>query len=292
MQARAFSASLLLGVLISPYGGPVTLQHRTAALAPVGPKLRVSWQAYQTHPLTAQNGLLAVQTKDAVAVVDARTLRLVHRYPLRRGGVCGVGLDGATPVALVGCGSGRSTRFAVVRLGDRNRWLALRRPLAPLVYPVSFAFGDGRLFIARPGMAVDVVDLLTGAVTSHRPLRTLAKGEGYVRANWLGGDLLALDGTVVEVRAWHPRTLAAHASETVAGGRWLATYGPGGIAVFTRSDLRLYRRVLRGQYVDQARIVGGVLYARVGLVWHEIDVRTGRAIARLLPDDSQDLWLV
>jgi hypothetical protein len=289
---RVFPASLLVGLLISPYGGSVTLQHRTASLAPEGPKLHISWEAFDAHPLTAQNGLVIVQTRNAVQVVDMRSLRVVRTFPLRRKGVCAVGLDGTTPVALVGCGSATSTRFAIVRFGGGNAWIPLRRRLDPLVYPVSFAFGDGKLFVARPGAAVDVLDLRTGAVSSHRPARTLAKGEGYVRASWLGGHLLALDGTVVDVRSWRRRTLAEHASETVAGGPWLATYGSGGIAVYTRSDLRLYRRVLRGRLVDEARIAGRALYERVGLVWHVIDIASGRSLARLLPDDSQDLWLL
>jgi hypothetical protein len=292
MQVRAFSTSLLLGLLISPYGGPVTLQHRTASLAPEGPKLRISLQTFDAHPLTVQNGLVVVQAADAVRVVDAQSLRVVRRYPLRRKGVCAVGVDGTTAVALVGCGSAKSSRFAIVRFGGGNAWIPLRRRLDPLVYPVSFAFGDGKLFVARPGMVVDVLDLRTGAVSSHRPARTLAKGEGYVRASWLGGHLLALNGTVVDIRSWRRRTLAEHAVETVAGGRWLATYGPAGVAVYTRDDLTLYRRVLRGQVVDEARIVGRVLYVRVGLVWHVIDVVSGRSLARLLPDDSQDLWLL
>ena len=45
-----------------------------------------------------------------------------------------------------------------------------------LSWPVSFAVGDGKWFVARAGGIVDVIDLQTGRTTSHRPFRTLAKG--------------------------------------------------------------------------------------------------------------------
>jgi hypothetical protein len=293
MEVRAFSASLLLGMVFAASPGqPVTFQHLTPlTLKPTGPELRVAVSPYSFHPLAVGNGLLVARTATAVKVYDRSTLRLLRSYPLRGKDTCAVGLDGTTAVALVGCLKPASRRYAVVRLGTAPTRIPVRQPLTAIRYPVSIAFGDGHAYVVHLFGAVDTVDLRSGSVTSHAPLRTLSKGEGYVRAQWLGDHLLGLAGTVVDVRTWHRRTLAPHASETVAGGDKIATVGPNGVDVYTKHGLRLYRRLLRGEVIDSALLDGNVLYAQSALVWYVLDVRTGRLIARLVPDTSWSLQL-
>jgi hypothetical protein len=113
-----------------------------------------------------------------------------------------------------------------------------------------------------------------------------------VRAQWLGDHLLGLAGTVVDVRSWHKRTLAPDATETIAGGDKVTTVGPNGVNVYTKRGLRLYRRLLRGEVIDSALLDGDVLYAQSALVWYVVDVRSGRTIARLVPDTSWSLQLL
>jgi hypothetical protein len=294
MEVRAFSASLLLGMVFAASPGrPVTFQHLAPlTLQPAGPALRVAVSPYSFHPLAVGDGLLVARTANAVKVYDRSSLRLVHSYPLRGRDTCAVGLDGTTAVALVGCLKPTSRRYAVVRFGPSRARIPVRLPLAAIRYPVSVAFGDGHAYVVHAFGAVDAIDLRTGSVTSHAPLRTLAKGEGYVRAQWLGDHLLGLGGTVVDVRTWHRRTLAPHASETIAGGDKIATVGSNGVDVYTKSDLRLYRRLLRGEVIDSALLDGDVLYAQSALVWYVVDVRTGRMIARLVPDTAWSLQLL
>ena len=113
-----------------------------------------------------------------------------------------------------------------------------------------------------------------------------------MQARWLGDHLLGLNGVAVDVRTWHAHALSAHAKELVTDGSFVASYGSNGVAVFTRPDLRLYRRFLGGEVVDQARLVDGILYARVALIWERFDVRTGRPLGQLLLDDAESLWLL
>ena len=294
MEVRAFSASLLLGMVFAAGPGqPVTFQHLAPlTLSPTGPRLRVALSPYSFHPLGVGGGLLVARTASAVKVYDRSTLRLVHSYPLRAKDTCAVGLDGTTAVALVGCLAPTSRTYTVVRFGATPTRVRVRQPLAAIRYPVSVAFGDGHAFVVHAFGAGDAIDLRSGSVASHAPLRTLAKGEGYMRAQWLGNHLLGLAGTVVDVRTWHKRTLAPHASETIAGGDKLATVGPNGVNVYTKRGLRLYRRLLRGEVIDSGLLDGDVLYAQSALVWYVVDVRTGRTIARLVPDTSWSLQLL
>lgn len=293
MSARRFSVGVLLALLASPTYQAGTLERLSATtLTPTGPTLRIPFDSWGVTGLVLQGNLVTVATRTTVRIVDMSTMRVAQTYRLPRASVCTVGLDGTTPVALVGCGR-MSHRYALVRL-DPGRWITVRRPLATIGYPVSFAFGDGKLFVARDRSAgVDVIDMRTGAVVSHRPRRSLAKGEDWVQARWLGGHLLGLNGVAVDVRTWRTHTLAAHAKELIADAGFVGSYGSDGVAVFTRSNLKLYRRFLRGQVVDQARIVSGVLYARVALLWQRFDIRTGRSLGgRILLDDAENLWLL
>jgi hypothetical protein len=288
---QRFAATLLLALLVNPAGGPATLQHLDPqTLEPTGSKLHV----LSYNELAVSDGRVAVWTRGAVRVVDTRALRYVATHGLRRRDVCTVGLDGATPVALVGCAARSSVSFALIRFGDLGRTtVPLRARIALPTWPASFAFGDGQLFVARGSGQVDAIDAATGAVRVHPPpARALAKaGVPYVQAAWLGDHQLGLNGAVVDVRTWHRRTIAPHATRVDGDGPWLTTYGHAGVAVWTR-DLRLYRRFLRGQYVDQAKSVDGVLYARVALVWHRFDIRTGRSIGQVVPDESWQMLLL
>jgi hypothetical protein len=294
MQARRFSASLLLGMVFAPnVGQPTTFRHlQPLTLKPTGAALRVTVSPYGFHSLDTGSGLVVARTANAVKVFDSGSLALVRSYPFRGRDTCAVGLDGSTPIALVGCTSTTSRRYTIVRFGRTRIQVAVRRPLAAIHYPVSLAFGDGHAYVVHAFGAVDAVDLRSGAVTSHAPRRTLAKGEGYMRAEWLGDHLLGVAGTVVDVRTWHRRTLAPHASETVAGADKIATVGPNGVNVYTKNGLRLYRRLLRGEVIDSALLDGDVLYARSALVWYVLDVRTGRMLARLVPDSAWSLQLL
>lgn len=289
-----FSLGLLLALLI-PNGdlaasrfvhlSPTTLER-------IGPQLHVRLDPYSFHAVDAGSGRFVTRTKDALQVFDSATLRLVRSYPFRARDVCAVGLDAATPVALVGCTSQTSRQYAVIRFDVTPLRIPVRRAIAAIRYPVSMAFGDGHVYVVRAFGAVDAIDLRSGSVSSHAPKRTLAKGEGYVRAEWLGDHLLGAGGTVVDVRTWHRRTLAPHATETVAAGDKIATVGPNGVNVYTKRDLRLYRRLFRGEVIDSALFDGNVLYVQSALVWYVVDVPTGRTIARLVPSDSQSLQLL
>jgi hypothetical protein len=44
--------------------------------------------------------------------------------------------------------------------------------------------------------------------------------------------------------------------------------------------------------IDSALLDGDVLYAQSALVWYVVDVRSGRTIARLVPDTSWSLQLL
>jgi hypothetical protein len=290
-----FSLGLLLALLV-PMGDPTgewTLAHVSpATLETVGPQLHVRLDPDNFHAFDTRSRLVVVRTRNALKVFDQATLHLVRSYPFRARDVCAVGLDGAAPVALVGCKSQTSRRYAVVRFDPAPVRIPVGRLIAAIRYPVSMAFGDGHAYVVHAFGAVDAIDLRSGTVTSHAPKRTLAKGEGYLKAAWLGDHLLALGGTVVDVRMWVRRTLGAHATETVAGGDRIATVGPNGVNVYAKRDLRLYRRLFRGEVIDSALLDGDVLYAQSALVWYVVDVPTGRTIARLVPDVSASLQLL
>jgi hypothetical protein len=293
MRVRSFSAGLLLAVLTSPSYGPGTLERLSpATMTAVGPGLKVPWYSYAVAPgLDGVGPRMIVRTQHSVSVVDASTLRWLVTYRLPHAAICDAGFDGSTPVVLVGCGR-FSHHYAIVRL-DPRRWVTVRSRLPTIGYPATFAYGDGKLFVARGrAYGVDVIDLRTGAVTTHHPRRSLAKGGDWQYAKWLGDHVLALNGIAVDVRTWKKTVLSAHARELVTDGSYVASYGSNGVAVFTRRDLRLYRRFLRGEIVDQACLSGGVLYARVALIWERFDVRTGRPLGRLLLDDAENLFLL
>jgi hypothetical protein len=291
MQVRRFSASLLLALLWpNTPGQPLRLQHFTPeTLRPVGRELKLypdyRWGFQQT---AYADGLMLVRTPKALNVIDGRSLQLTHSYPFAQRDVCAVGLDGGAVVVLTGCKTAKATAHTVWRLTPAGRRALPVRGLGALAWPVSFAVGDGTWFVATRGGDVASIDLRTGAVSWHRHRRTLAKGEGFVQAAWLGNHRLGLDGTVVDVRTWRRRTLAAGALKLAASDGFVVATGNNGITVYDDA-LRLYRRIARGHVIDEATIHDGVVYAQVGLAWNLWNLRTGALIGIVLPDTP---WLV
>jgi hypothetical protein len=292
MQVRRYSATLLLALLWpNTPGQPLRLQHFTPlSLRPVGPPLKLDYSAFTGFQSFAwRNGSVVVRLPEAIEVIDGSSFTVTERFTFRRKDTCAVDLDGATVVALTGCGRAKSQALTVWRLEPASRRAIRVSRLAPLTWPVSLAVGDGDWFVARGNGTVDVIDLQTGRVTTHRPRRTLAKGAaGYREASWLGEHRLALGGTVVDVRTWRKRTIALGAQRFEAIDGYVIAHGTNGITVFDDS-LDLYRRFATGRVIDRVGLGGGVIYAQIGLAWDRWDLRTGRHLGIVLPDTP---WLV
>ena len=292
MGVRQFSAGLLLALLWpNAPAQPLRLQHFTPlTMTPVGAPLKIdySW-FYGFQNFASVNGSVVVRLPNAIEVVDGSSLKVTQRYTFRHKGTCAVDFDGSAVVALTGCLTASSKRFTVWRLTPTSRRAIPVSRLDRLSWPVSFAVGDGKWFVARAGGIVDVIDLQTGRTTSHRPFRTLAKGApGFRDASWLGEHRLALNGTVVDVRTWRKRTLALGAERLDAVGGYVIAHGTNGITVFDDS-LHLYRRLAAGRVIDRIGLSGGILYAQIGLAWDLWDLRTGTHLGIVLPDTP---WLV
>lgn len=294
MRVRQLSASLLLALLWpNTPAQPLRLQHFTLrTLEPAGREMKLYPSYWGFQPMSFSGNRLVLRTRSQIQVIDTGTLHVTRTYSFRSKASCAVGLDGETVVVLYGCRRARSKHFTVWLIGSGSRRAIPVRGLAPLTYPVSAAVGDGHWFIARGNGEVDVIDLRTGKVVRHSPVRSLAKaGVPYTQATWLGEHRLGLNGSVVDVRTWKRRVLAAHAQNLTAAEGWVFAYGTDGITVFD-DDLRLYRRLAVGKVVDNAMIHGGVLYAQIGLVWELYDVRSGAHIDTVLPDSAWLLRLV
>jgi hypothetical protein len=232
---------------------------------------------------------LVVRLPNAIEVIDEGSLKVTQRYTFRHKGTCAVDFDGTAVVALTGCLTASSKTHTVWRLTRASRSSIRVAHLAPLAWPVSLAVGDGKWFVARRDGSVDSIDLRTGHVASHRPRRTLAKGvPGYREASWLGDHRLGLNGTVVDVRTWHKRTLALGAQRLDTIDGYVIAHGMNGITVFDHS-LHLYRRLAAGRVIDTVGLSDGIIYAQIGLAWDEWDLRTGRHLGIVLPDTP---WLV
>jgi hypothetical protein len=291
MRVRQFSASLLLALLWpNTPAQPLRLQHFTpVSMKPVGSPTKIDYSRfYGEQNYATANGSIVVRLPNAIEVIDESSLRVTERYVFRHKATCGVAFDGTTVVALTGCLTATSKVFTAWRLAPGSRHAVAVSHLRPLMWPVSFAIGDGTWFIARGDGTVDAVNLETGRVTTHRPQRTLAKGRGAVEASWLGEHRLALNGTVVDVRTWHKRTLALGAARLDAIGGYVIAHGTNGITVFDNS-LHLYRRLAAGRVIDRVGLSDGIVYAQIGLAWDEWDLRTGRHLGIVLPDTP---WLV
>ena len=291
MGARSFSATLLLALLWpNAPAQPLRLQHFTPlAMRPTGPQVKIDYSWFYGYQNVAwADGALVVRLRNAIDVIDGTSLRVTQRYTFRHKGTCAVDFDGATVVALTGCLTAGSTSFTVWRLTPTSRRSVRVSRLEPLTWPVSFAVGDGTWFVARGSGTVDAIDLETGHVTTHRPRRTLAKGEGLLDASWLGEHRLGLNGTVTDVRTWRRRTLAPGAERLDAADGYVIAHGTNGITVFDDS-LHLYRRLAAGRVIDRVCLSDGIVYAQIGLAWDEWDLRSGKHLGIVLPDTP---WLV
>ncbi len=295
MGSTALLATALLALQL---GGPG--QHST--LERVAPRSLATEGAPATMPSAmlgyawARRGrTLALVVKPAdtgqpIRIVDTETLRTVRVIPVGDRDVCGLTFEGATLVALVAdrpCYWAGGI-FAVLRIdpaGTRPRSTVAVTGIHT-AWPPNLAFGDGQAFVAHAGGGVDAIDLRTGKVTPHRPRRTLAKGEGIVRARWLGGHLLGLGPRIVDVRTWRERVPLRRARGIAPAGADLVAYGPGGAAVLTRTGSVRFR-VLAGEHVDDVRVVGHVLYANVGWSTEAVDLRT-----RTTRDAGKGAWLL
>src|SRR5436305_1972523 len=152
MGARSFSATLLLALLWpNAPAQPLRLQHLTPlTMRPVGAQLKIdySW-FYGYQNLAVEAGSIVVRLPNAIEVIDGASLKVTERYSFRHKGTCAVGFDGATVVALTGCLAASSTTFTVWRLTPTSRRAIPVSNLDPLAWPVGFAVGDGKWFVAR-----------------------------------------------------------------------------------------------------------------------------------------------
>lgn len=294
MQVRRFSATLLLALLWpNAPGQPLRLGHFTPlTMVPTGPVAKVDYDgSYGFQAMAFRPGAVLVRAHRALDVIDTTSLQVVERYRFLRRDICSVDFDGTTVVALVGCKTVNTTAHTLWRLAPGSRHAIPVPGLQPLRWPVSFAVGDGKWFVARKGGAVDVIDLQTGRVTTHHPRRTLQKGEGSVEASWLGDHRLGLNGAVVDVRTWRRRVLALGARKLMAVDGFILSYGANGITVYDDS-LHLYRRLAAGRPIDDLGVSGGIAYAQIGLSWDLYDLRTGKYLRTALPDSAWLLRLV
>jgi hypothetical protein len=275
-------------------GSPVTLQHvDPLTLVPTGSKLPLTVSAETGWEWARHGNLLAlgphatVRNRSWVRIVDADRLRVLRTIPMRGRDVCDLAFDGPTLVVLTSkpwC-FGSAGSYSLLRIDVASGHAGRATPvpgLRALVYPFTIASGDGRSFVARAGGEVDVVDLRTGAVTPHRPRRTLAKGEGFVRARWLGRHRLGLNGTIVDVRTWRRHTLMAGARGVTSGPYELVAWGAHGVNVYDQA-MHFRIHVLGDEDVDDVHVVGRMLYATVGAATDIVELTTGKRIG-LVPN--------
>jgi hypothetical protein len=291
MEVRRFSATLLLALLWpNAPGQPLRIGHFTPlTLEPSGRAAKVDYDgSYGFQAMGFRPGAMVVRARGALEVIDTASLDVTERYRFLRRDICAVDFDGTDVIALVGCKTVNSTVHTLWRFSPGARRAVPVPHLDALRWPVSFAVGDGRWFVARRGGGVDVIDLHTGRVATHHPRRTLQKGEGAVDAFWLGDHRLGLNGAVVDVRTWKRRLIAPGAQRLLAVGDYVIASGPNGITIFDRS-LHLYRRLAAGVDVQDLGVTNGVIYAQVGLAWDMYDLRTGRHVGTALPDSA---WLL
>lgn len=145
-----------------------------------------------------------------------------------------------------------------------------------VVLPTNLAFGDGHAYVGRAGGEVDAVSLGTGALSTHRPARTLAKGGRIVATRWLGRHRLGVGSDVVNTRTWHAEKLVPGARGIAAGPGVLVAYGKDGAEV-VRGETRT--RVLASEPISEGWIDGGYFYAAVEGGTEVVDLRTGASVA-------------
>lgn len=283
----------LVGVTFTGFTAPLTLQRVTPrTLSPEGAKLRLTGQGGNEGLQYATRGnLLAVEVYGAdrqrtpIRIVDMRRFRVERSVAVGSGDICGLTFDGSTLVALTAvpwCNSNPTTptKFSLVRMdlaGTATREVRVAG-LKPFLYPVALTYGDGHAYIARANGSVESIDLQTGILKSHKPLRALAKATDAVFAQWLGTHLLGVDARAIDVRTWRTRFHAPDAQRLAPAGQNIVAYGDDGAALYTRTGhLRL--RLLVGENIRAAHVVGDYLYVDADRDTEVVNLKTRRRIA-------------
>lgn len=285
MEARRFSASVLIGLALGAPGAPSSLQ----VLAPG--TLRT---VHAVHLPSASLGFAVarrfhtvaivvkpVATGQPIRLVNTRTMRVTRTIEVGDRDVCGLTWRARTLFALAAdrpC-YWPNGRFTVLRIvGGRIRSLVPVPGLSTLA-PTNLAFGDGNVYIARVGGEIDAVDLGTGRLTIHRPARVLAKGERIVATRWLGKHRLGVGPNIVDTRTWRARRLVAGANGIAAGTGVLVAWGDRGADVI-RGAKRTH--VLGDEPIVEGWVSGDYFYAAVGAATDVVDLRTGERVGIVL----------
>jgi len=276
------TAALVLSLALGSFSTPATLRHLDpATLQPVGAQLKLPGAplgyAWARRGTTLAVVVKPVATGQPVRLIDLRSMRVIRVLPVGDRDVCGLTYDGATLVALTAdrpC-YWKGGQFSVLRFGATTTSTPV--PALDTVWPTNLAFGAGHAYVSYASGVVDAVDLHTGFLVAHRPRRMLAKGEGFVFTRWLGGNLLAVGGTVVDTRTWRKRVADPRALGVAVAGSVLADFGRNGVTLRTRAG-RLIRRVLPGEDVSDVRIGPRYLYAQVGSAVDVVERATGKQL--------------
>jgi hypothetical protein len=285
-MTRRFSATVLIGLALgSPSGTRSSLQLLQPGTMRTVRAIRLP-SAFLGYAWARRFDTLAVVVKPVatgqpIRILDARTMRVRRTIEVGDRDVCGLTFRGRTLLALAAdrpC-YWSGGHFSVLRIvGGRIVRVA---PVAGLstAAPTNLAFGDGNAYVTQPGGTIETISLRTGALTVHRPRRTLAKGERIEWTTWIGRHRLAVGGNVVDVRTWRKRPLAPGVTRIAGSGGVLVGFGARGATV-VRGSVR--RHVLGDEPVNEAWVAGGLLYAAVGVATDVVDLRTGVRV-RVVP---------
>ena len=284
----------LIGLTFTSFNAPVTLQHvAPRTLSPEGAKLRLAGPGGNQGIQWAHRGNLfafevygANRESTPIRLVNAANLRVLSSVPVGHRDVCALSFDGPTLVALTAvpwCNAApnASTAFSLLRINVASGQVAHVVPVAglkPFLYPVSLAFGDGHAYVARANGTVETLDLRTGVLRVRKPRRTLAKATDGVYARWLGNHLLGLGPRLVDVRTWRARLLTPNAQKLTSGGVYIVAFGSDGATVFSRTG-KFRFRILTGENIRDAHVVGDYLYADADTDTEVLNLRTRKRIS-------------
>lgn len=285
MEARRFSAFVLIGLALGSPGAPSSLQLlapgtlRTVRALHL-PNASLGF-AFARRDHTVAVVVKPVATGRPIRLVDTRTMKVTRVIGVGDRDVCGLAFYGGTLFALAAdrpC-YWPSGSFSVLRIVDgRVAHVVPVRGLSTLA-PTNLAFGDGNAYIARVGGEIDVVDLGTGAFSIHRPSRVLAKGERVLRTQWLGAHRLGVGPNVVDTRTWRARRIVAGERGVSAGPSVLVAWGDRGAEVI-RGAKRMH--VLGDEPIVEGWVAGDYFYAAVGAATDVVDLRTGTRVRIVL----------
>lgn len=285
-MTRRFSATVLIGLALgTPAGGRSSLQVLQPGTMRTVHAIRLP-SAFLGYAWARRFDTLAVVVKPVatgqpIRILDARTMRVRRTIQVGDRDVCGLTFRGRTLLALAAdrpC-YWAGGHFSVLRITGGRIVRVQQVAGLSTAAPTTLAFGDGNAYVTQPGGTVETVSLRTGALTVHRPQRTLAKGGRIVWTTWLGRHRLAVGGNVVDVRSWRRRLLAPGATRIAGSGAVLAAYGGKGATIV---DGASRRHVLGDEPVSEAWVAGGYLYAAVGAATDVVELRTGVRV-RVVP---------